>query len=180
LSKDPLDPSRRVGWPGVDFRAGHADTLPLGDGEAGAYRADKVYHALPDPARALAEARRVLTPGGRIVLLGQDWDALVIESDDPALTRAVVHARADMVPHPRAARGYRNLLLDTGFTEVKVEVHTGIFTDTTMLPMLTGFAAAAKLHRDDHPMAAIHRPYGACERRTWDCPSLTPAASNLA
>ena len=73
----------RQRWPGVDFRAGHADTLPMGDGDAAAYRADKVYHALPDPARALAEARRVLTHGGRIVLLGQDWDALVIDSDDP-------------------------------------------------------------------------------------------------
>ena len=133
----------RQRWPGVDFRAGHADTLPMGDGDAAAYRADKVYHALPDPARALAEARRVLTHGGRIVLLGQDWDALVIDSDDPPLTRAIGHARADMVPHPRAARGYRNLLLDTGFTDVDVEVHTGVSTDTTMLPMLTGFAAAA-------------------------------------
>ncbi|MFF1345685.1 methyltransferase domain-containing protein [Streptomyces sp. NPDC058322] len=36
------------------------------------YRADKVIHELAEPERALAEARRVLRPGGRIVLLGQD------------------------------------------------------------------------------------------------------------
>jgi ubiquinone/menaquinone biosynthesis C-methylase UbiE len=130
-------------WPDADFRAGHADNLPVGDGVAAGYRADKVYHALPEPTRALAEARRVLAPGGRIVLVGQDWDTLVIDSDDPGLTRAIVHARADLVPNPRAARGYRNLLLDAGFTDVALEVHTGVFTDTTMLPMLTALATAA-------------------------------------
>jgi hypothetical protein len=80
---------------------------------------------------------------GAIAVTAGGGGAIVIESVLVVLTRAVVHARADMVPHPRAARSYRNLLLDTGFTDVAVEVHTGIFTDTTMLPMLTGFAAAA-------------------------------------
>ncbi|MEU8149944.1 hypothetical protein [Nonomuraea sp. NPDC048901] len=56
-------------------------------------------------------------PGGRIVLIGQDWDTLVIDSDDPALTRTIVHARADQVTSPRAARSYRNLLLDAGFED---------------------------------------------------------------
>ncbi|WP_318783837.1 methyltransferase domain-containing protein [Streptomyces spectabilis] len=53
-----------------------------------------MFHELADPARALAEVRRVLVPGGRIVLVGQDWDALVIDSDDPDLTHTVVRARA--------------------------------------------------------------------------------------
>ena len=58
-------------------------------------------HVLDDPARAAGEARRVLAPGGRIVLIGQDWDTFVIDADDAALTRTIVHARADLVPTPR-------------------------------------------------------------------------------
>lgn len=109
-----------------------------------AYRADKVFHELADPARALAEARRVLAPGGRIVLVGQDWDTLVIDSDDPALTRTIVHARADLVSSPRAARRYRNLLLDAGFDDVTAEIRTDVFTGPEMLPLLTGLSRAAR------------------------------------
>ncbi|WP_091628059.1 methyltransferase domain-containing protein [Amycolatopsis saalfeldensis] len=133
----------RTRWDGGDFRLGDAYALPLGDGQAAGYRADKVFHELNDPARALGEARRVLGAGGRIVLVGQDWDTIVIDSDDAALTRRIVHARADTVPNPRAARRYRTLLLDAGFTDVTVDVHTAVFTDATMLPMVTGLAEAS-------------------------------------
>jgi ubiquinone/menaquinone biosynthesis C-methylase UbiE len=134
----------RSRFPDIDLRDADAAHLPLGEGEAHGYRADKVYHVLPDPNAALAETRRVLAPGGRIVLLGQDWDTLIIDSDQPELTRRIVHARADTLPHPRIARAYRNLLLDAGFHDVHLEVHTAVFTDTTMLPILTGHTTAAR------------------------------------
>jgi ubiquinone/menaquinone biosynthesis C-methylase UbiE len=146
IGVDP-DPSMlaaaRRRFPDIDVRAADATELPLGDGEAHGYRADKVYHVLPDPHAALAEARRILVPGGRIVLLGQDWDTIVIDSDQPELTRRIVHARADTIAHPRIARAYRNLLLDAGFHDVEIEVHTAVFTDATLLPILAGHATAA-------------------------------------
>src|SRR5581483_6417499 len=69
--------------PEASFRVADACDLPFGDGELSGYRADKVYHMLPDPAAALAEARRVLEPGGRLVLLGQDWDGMLVDAADP-------------------------------------------------------------------------------------------------
>ncbi|MGH3393469.1 MAG: methyltransferase domain-containing protein, partial [Streptosporangiaceae bacterium] len=134
----------RERWPGGEFRVGDAYALPLGDGEAAGYRADKVIHALADPRRALGEARRVLAPGGRIVVCGQDWDTFVTDSSDPELTRTIVARRADQVPSPRAARQYRNLLLDSGFRDVTVEVHTGVFTDGSFLPVLTRLAEVCR------------------------------------
>ncbi|WP_406420417.1 methyltransferase domain-containing protein [Streptomyces sp. NBC_00873] len=130
--------------PGADIRRADAYALPFPDHSLHGYRADKVLHALADPAAALREARRVLTPGGRAVLIGPDWDTFVIDSDDPALTRTVVHARADTVPSPRAARRHRNLLLDAGFEDVVAEVRTAVLTDAAALPMLTGLAEAAR------------------------------------
>jgi len=128
----------------LDVRSADATDLPLADGEALGYRADKVLHILPDPEAALAEARRVLTPGGRIILVGQDWDTLVIDSDQGDLTRRIIAARADTIPHPRIARAYRNLLLDNGFTEVTFEVHTLILTDATTRSLLGAHATAAR------------------------------------
>ncbi|MFB9927764.1 methyltransferase domain-containing protein [Amycolatopsis halotolerans] len=134
----------RQRWPQLDFQAGTAEALPLADGAVAGYRADKVFHDVRDLAAAFAEARRVLAPGGRIVLAGQDWDTVVIDSDDPALTRTIVHARAALVTNPSVARSYRTLLLDNGFIDVSVEVPTAVFTEATMLPMATGLAEAAR------------------------------------
>jgi ubiquinone/menaquinone biosynthesis C-methylase UbiE len=143
-----LDPAMlaaaRRRFPGIDVRAADAAELPLGDGQAHGYRADKVYHILPDPHAALAEARRVLVPGGRIALLGQDWDTLVIDSDQPELTRRIVHARADTIPHPRIARAYRNMLLDAGFHDVDLEVRTLVLTGPAVLPVPVGHATVAR------------------------------------
>jgi ubiquinone/menaquinone biosynthesis C-methylase UbiE len=136
----------RERWPSGEFRVGDAYALPLGNGEAAGYRADKVIHALADPGRALAEARRILASGGRIVLCGQDWDTFVIDSSDPELTRAIVRNRGQQVPSPRAARQYRNLLLDAGFRDATAEVHTGVFTDGSFLPVLTRLAEVCCEH----------------------------------
>lgn len=130
-------------WPEAGFRVAGAYELPFDDGALDGYRAEKMYHELEDPTRALEEARRILRPGGRAVLIGQDWDTFVIDSDDAELTRTIVHARADRTKGPRTARRYRNLLLDGGFQDVAVEVRTAVFTGEVMLPMLAGFAEAA-------------------------------------
>jgi SAM-dependent methyltransferase len=50
----------------VSVRGGTADTLPLADGEMDAAVASLVLCSVPDQARALAELRRVLRPGGEL------------------------------------------------------------------------------------------------------------------
>ncbi|MEV4525829.1 methyltransferase domain-containing protein [Streptosporangium sp. NPDC049304] len=148
-------------WPAGEFHLADATTLPLDDGSVTGYRADKVLHTLAEPERAVAEARRVLARNGRAVLVGQDWDTLVIDSDDPDLIRTLVHARADIVPNPRVARRYRNLLLENGFVDVTVEVHTIVWTGTEGLPVLATLGEGAWLDdqaaraRDDRLFVAI-------------------------
>ncbi|WP_326565130.1 methyltransferase domain-containing protein [Amycolatopsis rhabdoformis] len=122
--------------PHGEFHVGDACALPLETGSVTGYRVDKVLHLLDDPARAVAEARRVLAPGGRAVPLGSDWDTIAVDSDDPETTRRLVQAKADSFPSPRAARRHRALLLDAGFTDVTTEARSLVLTDGTALALL--------------------------------------------
>ena len=130
----------RERWSDVDFRLAPAEELPFPDDALDGYRADKVLHALDDPARAVAEARRVLRPGGRAVLVGQDWDFIAIDADDHDLTRRLIRERAAAVPSPNIARGYANLLRDNGFTDVTLEVHAPALPVEAVLHSFAGIA----------------------------------------
>ncbi|MFO0873863.1 MAG: methyltransferase domain-containing protein [Phycisphaerales bacterium] len=55
----------------TDWRAGPAEKLPVGDGEADTLTCTNAFHLVQAPDDALAEFRRVLRPGGRLVLV--DW-----------------------------------------------------------------------------------------------------------
>ena len=53
----------------VELKQGSASSLPYGDGQCGKVCAINAFHHLPQPIDALREIRRVLKPGG-LVLLG--------------------------------------------------------------------------------------------------------------
>lgn len=116
-------------FPDGNFRIAAAESLPFEDGTLDRYRAERLYQHLEDPAPALVEARRVLVPGGRLVLVDQDYDMWAIDSDDEATTRALMRAQSDAIASRWIGRRYRSLLLDAGFVDVLVEVKTLIYTD---------------------------------------------------
>ncbi|MGD1106919.1 MAG: metalloregulator ArsR/SmtB family transcription factor [Terracidiphilus sp.] len=59
----------RHGVKNVDYRLGDMEEIPIGDGEVDlVFFSQSLHHAL-HPERALAEAARILVPGGRILIL---------------------------------------------------------------------------------------------------------------
>ena len=56
----------------VHVHVARAESLPLDAASVDRVVLGNVFHELDDPPRALAEARRVLAPGGRLVVL--DWE----------------------------------------------------------------------------------------------------------
>jgi SAM-dependent methyltransferase len=72
-----------------------ADPVPLAGASVDRAVCHNVLECLPEPAALLAEAARVLRPGGRLVLSHTDFDTLVFASEDQALTRRLVHAYSD-------------------------------------------------------------------------------------
>jgi ArsR family transcriptional regulator len=55
--------------PNVDLRHGELEALPIEDGELDAAVLFLVLHYVVDPAAVLAEVRRVLAPGGRLLVV---------------------------------------------------------------------------------------------------------------
>src|SRR3954465_12918529 len=60
---------RLHGVANVDIRNGRLESLPIGDGEVDIALLFLVLHYTADPSRVIAEASRVLKPGGRLLVL---------------------------------------------------------------------------------------------------------------
>jgi SAM-dependent methyltransferase len=61
----------------VEYLAAGAERLPYPDDMFDLAVSTQVMEYVPDVAAALAEAYRVLRPGGRLLLLDTDWDSIV-------------------------------------------------------------------------------------------------------
>ena len=61
--------TRLAGVQDVELRAGELEALPIADGELDAAVISLVLHHAPDPRRVIAQAMRVLKPGGRLLLV---------------------------------------------------------------------------------------------------------------
>jgi len=115
----------------VTFGPGSATDLPFADGTFDAVTATQVYEYVADMPRALAEARRVLRPGGRLLVLDTDWDSIVWASSDADRMRRVLSAWDEHLADPHLPRRLAGLMADAGW-----EV-----TDCRAVPLLnTGYS----------------------------------------
>ena len=94
----------------VELRLGDLEALPLNDGVLDLAIMALVLHYVVDPPRVLAEARRVLAPGGRLVLL--DMRA---HGRGPGYAEEMGHVWAGFESERVAA-----WLSDAGFSSVRV------------------------------------------------------------
>jgi ubiquinone/menaquinone biosynthesis C-methylase UbiE len=123
------------------------NALPLPDGAIAGYRAERLYQHLVDPGVALAEAWRVLAPGGHLVLVDQDWDSFLIDGEPKDVTRAILLGFSDSIRNGWIGRSYHRLLTSNGFADVDVHPETVAITDpegekgAEMLPKLAADAA---------------------------------------
>jgi len=104
----------------ADFRVADAQALPFPDGAFDVVASALVINFIPDPARALAEMRRVGRPGG--VLAGYVWDFAGSRSPGSLLRRAMRRIGADgpAVPGTETSRldAVRRLFAQAGLQEI--------------------------------------------------------------
>jgi arsenite methyltransferase len=116
--------SRCEGRDNTSFAEGDATALPFEDGAFDAVLSVQVMEYVQDVAAALAEVRRVLRPGGRVVLWDVDWRTVSWHSEHPDRMEHILSAWDQHLVHPALPRTLAPLLRGAGFEDVRMEGHT--------------------------------------------------------
>lgn len=131
-------------YPGLDIAVGRAESLPFEDQSIDLLRSERVFMHIADTAEALAEYRRVLVPGGGVVLIDLDADMWAIDADDAEVTARMMLGFKDTLTNPQIGRRYRSSLLDAGFENVEVSLRVLAYHDFNQVAgVLAGVAMVA-------------------------------------
>ncbi|SCL28797.1 methyltransferase domain-containing protein [Micromonospora inyonensis] len=115
--------------PNVSVRTGDLHDLPLADASVDRARVDRVLQHVSTPERALAEARRVLRPGGLLGMAEPDWDTLAVADEDVKTSRRFARFSAGRVRNATIGRQLVRLATDVGFLIRSVEPVAVMFRD---------------------------------------------------
>jgi ubiquinone/menaquinone biosynthesis C-methylase UbiE len=129
----------------VEFVRGDAGKLPFAEDSFDVAVSTQVYEYVPDMPAALTEARRVLRPGGRLVVLDTDWGSIVWRSSDPERMRRVLAAWDEHLADPYLPRRLTGLLADAGFavtTRAVIPILNAGYDANTFSAGLIGFISS--------------------------------------
>jgi arsenite methyltransferase len=106
----------------VEVAPGSANALPLPDASVDVAVATQVFEYVTDIPGALAEVRRVLRSGGRVLILDTDWDSIVWHSHDDARTARILAAWDEHLADPHLPRTLGPALREAGFAVARPQV----------------------------------------------------------
>jgi arsenite methyltransferase len=139
---------RCEGRENVTFHEAEATSLPVADGSFDAALCVQVLEYVSDPDAALAEMRRAVRGGGRVVVWDVDWSTVSLHSADPARTERVLRIWDEHLTHPTLPRTLAPRLRAAGFDEVLAAGHTFATTELvpdayggSLVPFIEGFVA---------------------------------------
>ncbi len=123
MTDEMLDLARRnaatAGAANVEFLKGEMEAIPLPDASVDVVISNCVINLAADKRRVLAEASRVLRPGGRFAITD-----VIADPDMDAATRADMQAFTGCVAGALTEAEFRAILVESGLGEVEIrETH---------------------------------------------------------
>jgi len=108
----------------VKFSLGDTHNLEFPDNTFDACRSERSFMHLKDPAKALSEMVRVTRLGGCVVIFDFDWDAIVVDNPNRALTRKIVNFMSDNISQSWIGRRLFSMFGECGLKQIEVVPHT--------------------------------------------------------
>lgn len=143
----------------VSVVQGDATALALPDASVDFAAAVQSYSYVPQVEQAIAEAARVLRPGGRLAVLETDWDMCVYRSADAAQMRRIFDGRWRFA-HWHLPRELHRLFRDAGLRLTRTEVFPIVETHYDPDSFGAGLLAVAR-------NAAVRHGVDAAEADAW-------------
>jgi arsenite methyltransferase len=112
------------GHANVAFHQADVMSLPVEDASFDRALCVQVLEYVQDVRAALAEMRRALRPGGRLVVWDVDWTTVSWHSSDPDRMAHVMRDWDAHLAHPSLPRTLTAELRAVGFADVRMEGHT--------------------------------------------------------
>ena len=113
----------KSGLKNIEFLVGSAEELPFKDNELDAVRLERVFQHLNSPELVWKEIKRVLRPGGTLVIVETDWKGLSFYTPRFEISDKLI----DFLVHKRlnngmASRKIVSEMVQYGFEELSLEV----------------------------------------------------------
>jgi ubiquinone/menaquinone biosynthesis C-methylase UbiE len=143
---------RRAGAENVEFLEGELEDVPLPDGAVDVVISNCVLNLSADKRRALAEAFRVLKPGGRFAV-----SDVVLRAGLPERARASIELWVGCVAGALEEGDYRRLLAEVGFKDVAIEPTRIYRAEDARVFLGEGLDEAAAAELDGKVMSAFVR-----------------------
>jgi arsenite methyltransferase len=139
---------RCEGLGNVEFHQANATSLPVADESVDGAICVQVLEYVPDVAAALAELRRALRSGGRVVIWDIDWATVSWHSADAPRMARVLEAWDEHLVHRSLPTTLAPAMRSAGFEQVRMEAHSFATADfdpetfaASMIPMVARFVA---------------------------------------
>jgi SAM-dependent methyltransferase len=118
--------------PAARILDGKAEALPLADESIDKAVSVQVFEYFDDLAGPIDELRRVLRPGGRLVISDMHWDSWIWSSEDPARMQRMMAAWDGHLADRVVPERLPGLLAAAGYRQVRTIPLT--LCDTTLKP----------------------------------------------
>jgi 2-polyprenyl-3-methyl-5-hydroxy-6-metoxy-1,4-benzoquinol methylase len=103
-------------------------------------RYERVFQHLDNPQRAIAEAHRLLKPGGDIQIVDADYFSLSFLYPNVQVERKLIdHLVYERLPNSHKVRSIPKFLADVGFAITGVEIYPLVITDPNLVLKIIKF-----------------------------------------